>query len=65
MAPSNWQPSMESRRRAKTPAERGDEAADHQRRLKAEAAERREAAAAASAAAEPVTPEAKKMPIRR
>ena len=33
-------------RRARTPAERADEAAEVQRRLKQEAAERREAAAA-------------------
>jgi hypothetical protein len=39
----------ERRPRAKTPAERADEAADVQRRLKREAAERREAAARKSA----------------
>jgi len=36
---------QQRRPRAKTPAERADEAADVQRRLKREAAERREAAA--------------------
>jgi hypothetical protein len=36
---------QERRPRAKTPAERAEEAADVQRRLKREAAERREAAA--------------------
>ncbi len=39
------QPQGQSRPRAKTPAERAEEAADVQRRLKQEAAERREAAA--------------------
>lgn len=39
------QPQGQGRPRAKTPAERAEEAADVQRRLKREAAERREAAA--------------------
>jgi hypothetical protein len=38
-------PGQERRPRAKTPGERAEEAADVQRRLKREAAERREAAA--------------------
>jgi len=49
MAPRQNPPRKE-RPRGKTPAQRADEAADHQRRLKAEAAERREAAAAKSKA---------------
>lgn len=39
------QPQGQSRPRAKTPAERAEEAAEVQRRLKQEAADRREAAA--------------------
>ena len=39
------QPQGQSRPRAKTPAERAEEAADVQRRLKQEAVERREIAA--------------------
>jgi hypothetical protein len=44
------QPQGQSRPRAKTPAERAEEAAGVQRRLKQEAADRREAAAAKPAA---------------
>ena len=42
----------QKRPRAKTPVERAEEAADVQRRLKREAAERREAAASKSASTE-------------
>jgi hypothetical protein len=45
MAPSD-RPRMNARPRAKTPAERAEEANEVQRRLKREAAERRLAAAA-------------------
>jgi hypothetical protein len=45
--------SRDRRPRAKTPAERAEEAADVQRRLKREAAERREAAAAKSERLDP------------
>jgi hypothetical protein len=41
-------PAQDARRRAKSPAERGAEAAEVQRRLKLEAAARRQAAAAAT-----------------
>jgi hypothetical protein len=47
MAPPQRSSRRDGRPRAKTPAERAEEAADVQRRLKREAAERREAAAAA------------------
>jgi hypothetical protein len=46
MAPPERPARRDGRPRAKTPAERAEEAADVQRRLKREAAERREAAAA-------------------
>ena len=46
MAPPQRSSRSYGRPRAKTPAERAEEAADVQRRLKREAAERREAAAA-------------------
>jgi hypothetical protein len=45
MAQRQGSAGQERRPRAKTPAERADEAADVQRRLKQEAAERRETAA--------------------
>jgi hypothetical protein len=45
MAQRQGPPRSDRRTRAKTPAERADEAADVQRRLKREAAERRDAAA--------------------
>ena len=48
MAPSNRPPMREPRPRAKTPAERGADAHEAQRRLKHEAAERRQAAAQAA-----------------
>jgi hypothetical protein len=47
MAPAQGPPHGDARPRARTPAERAEEAANVQRRLKREAAERREAAAAA------------------
>jgi hypothetical protein len=46
MAPRQGSLRSDGRPRAKTPAERAEEAADVQRRLKREAAERRDAAAA-------------------
>lgn len=46
MAPAQGPMRREGRPRAKTPAERADEAAEVQRRLKLEAAERRDASAA-------------------
>lgn len=48
MAPRQVPGGQSRRPKAKTPAERADEAADVQRRLKREAAERREAAAGKS-----------------
>ena len=47
MAPPQRTSRSDGRPRARTPAERAHEAADIQRRLKREAAERRDAAAAA------------------
>jgi hypothetical protein len=52
MAPAQGPPGQDRRPRAKTPAERAEEAADVQRRLKREAAERRNAAARKSAPTE-------------
>jgi hypothetical protein len=46
MAPAQGPGRRDARPRAKTPAERAEEAAEVQRRLKREAAERREASAA-------------------
>ena len=48
MAPPQGPSRGDRRPRARTPAERAQEAADIQRRLKREAAERRDAAAAAT-----------------
>ena len=48
MAQRQPRPGQDRRSRAKTPAERAEEAADVQRRLKREAAERRQAAAGQS-----------------
>jgi hypothetical protein len=53
MARGQGPPRRDGRARARTPAERAEEAADVQRRLKREAAERREAAAAAKRGAGP------------
>jgi hypothetical protein len=48
MAQRQPRPGQDRRPRAKSPAERAEEAADVQRRLKREAADRRQAAAAKS-----------------
>ena len=53
--PPQGPPRRDARPRAKTPAERAEEAADVQRRLKREAAERREAAAKQRTAGRPGT----------
>jgi hypothetical protein len=47
MAPPQGPPRRDARPRGKSPAERAEEAAEVQRRLKSEAAARREASAAA------------------
>jgi hypothetical protein len=47
MAPGQGSPRRDARPRAKSPADRAEEAARVQRRLKQEAAERRQAAATA------------------